>query len=127
MIERAGIRLRQLRKEKGLTLKQVADAIGTSIGTIGDLESGKAKNPRGDTLLALAKLFNVSPAWLQTGKGDREMRATSEDEEDLLALFRAMPPAQQRQLLKMGRVLRYDEDDNQNQDEAKEPRNLPKH
>lgn len=122
MKERVGDRIRALRKERDLTIRQVADAVGTGVGTIGDLETGKAENPRGDTLLALAKFFKVTPTWLQTGKGERDVMARNEDEEMLLDLFRALPPQVRRQMLKLGMALKdEDEADQPRQDEERKP------
>lgn len=101
-----GQRLRQLREERGLKVREVAKALDTSVGTIGDLESGKAKNARGDTLLALSKFYKVNPAWLQTGEGDREMFARTPAEEDLLSLFRALGDERKDELLEVAQMMK---------------------
>lgn len=51
--------LRQRRKELGLTMKQVADAVGVSEATISRYESGNIKNMRRDRLDKYAKALQV--------------------------------------------------------------------
>lgn len=50
------------RMELGLTMKQVADAVGVSEGTISRWESGDIANMRRDKISALAKKLLLSPA-----------------------------------------------------------------
>lgn len=50
------------RMELGLTMKQVADAVGVSEGTISRWESGDIANMRRDKIAALAKKLLLSPA-----------------------------------------------------------------
>ncbi|MDE5565135.1 MAG: helix-turn-helix domain-containing protein [Oscillospiraceae bacterium] len=53
------IDLRQRRKELGLTMKQVADAVGFSEATISRYESGNIKNMRRDRLDKYARILKV--------------------------------------------------------------------
>lgn len=57
-------RIAELRKEKGLTLQQVADAIGVGNNTISRYETGK-REPKLETWLKLADFFGVSVSYLQ--------------------------------------------------------------
>lgn len=57
-------RLKQLRKEQGLTLKEVADAVGVEKATVFKWERGIIVNVRHDKIHMLAKLFNVTPTFL---------------------------------------------------------------
>ncbi len=56
-------RLKELRKEDNLTLKQVSDAIGVSINTVSRWER-EERLPNIENIVALAKLFNVSADYL---------------------------------------------------------------
>lgn len=56
-------RIMELRKRKGLTLQQVADAIGVGNNTISRYETGK-REPKLKTWEKLANFFNVSVAYL---------------------------------------------------------------
>lgn len=58
-----GKRLKDLRKEKGLTQQQVADRIWTSKAVISSYELGN-RIPSYDVLIKLAKLFGVSTDYL---------------------------------------------------------------
>ena len=51
--------LRQRRKELGLTMKQVADAVGVSEATISRYESGNIRNMRRDRIDKYAKVLRV--------------------------------------------------------------------
>ena len=56
-------RIAELRKEKGLTLQQVADAIGVGNNTISRYENGK-REPKLETWVKLANFFNVTVSYL---------------------------------------------------------------
>lgn len=59
-MQRFGEKLRALRKQRGLTLKQLAQAIGhTTHSHISELETGK-RRPSLDLALRLARYFDVS-------------------------------------------------------------------
>ncbi len=57
-----GAQLRELRRVKGLTLQQVADAVGVSIGYLSQIERDRSKLPIG-TLKKLADLLGVHMNW----------------------------------------------------------------
>ena len=65
-------RLKQLRNSKGLTLKQLGDAIGSTKATIGNLENSN-KQPSLAMLCALADYFDVSLDYL-VGRSDDSKR-----------------------------------------------------
>lgn len=64
-------RIAELRKEKGLTLQQVADAIGVGNNTISRYENGK-REPKLETWIKLAVFFGVSVSYLQGLDEDEE-------------------------------------------------------
>ncbi|NPV89255.1 MAG: helix-turn-helix domain-containing protein [Firmicutes bacterium] len=70
-----GERLKQLRKEKGLTQAELAKAVGLSKSAIIQYENNK-RNPNFNALIALGDFFNVSGSYL-TGKSD--YRRSSEE------------------------------------------------
>ncbi len=64
MVQGMAEKLRKLRKEKGLSLKEVASSIGfTSTGIISDYECGH-KSPSLTALTKLAALYGVSADYL---------------------------------------------------------------
>lgn len=56
-------RIRQLRKKEGLTLQQVADAIGVTNNTLSRYETGK-REPSVQFLIKLANFFDVTVDYL---------------------------------------------------------------
>lgn len=57
-------RIKEVRKKKGLSLQQVADAVGVGNNTISRYETGK-REPKLGTWQALANFFNVTVPYLQ--------------------------------------------------------------
>lgn len=55
-----GIRLRQYREAKGLTLQQVADAVGCTKAYIWELEMREGQKPSAERLNAIAKLLGAT-------------------------------------------------------------------
>ena len=56
-------RIRELRKDRGLTMEKLAKAIGLTHPTISDWESGKI-SPSVESIFLLAKFFNISAGYL---------------------------------------------------------------
>lgn len=53
--------LKSRRLEKGLTMKEVADAVGVSEGTISRYESGDIANMKRSSIVALSKVLDIPP------------------------------------------------------------------
>lgn len=69
-----GFEIRQIRKAKGMTLKELSAASGISLSHLSAIERG-ASSPSMDVLAALTETLGVSPEWLFTrrpGKGPLE-------------------------------------------------------
>lgn len=65
-----GSRIREVRKERGWSQKQLAEKVGIAQASISGLETSESY---GTTYVArLAAALGVSPLWLETGKGPRE-------------------------------------------------------
>ena len=60
-------RLDYARRLRRMTQKQLAARCGLSQSTIGNLEAGTRKSAR--DILAIAQALEVSPQWLETGRG----------------------------------------------------------
>lgn len=56
-------RIKELRLEKGLTLKQVSEAIGVTLRAVYNYEAG-IREPSFDTLCKLCRFFEVSSDYL---------------------------------------------------------------
>ena len=57
------LRIKELRDEKGLSQKQLADAIGLNYRTIGHYENGRLE-PNLETIEKLCKYFDISAGYL---------------------------------------------------------------
>ena len=57
-------RIKERRLKLGMTLLDVANALGVKEATVQRYESGEIKNPKHQTVLELAKIFRCSPAYL---------------------------------------------------------------
>lgn len=77
-----GTRVRNARKDMGMTQEDLAKALGITRPTVTMWESGKSK-PRVDMLDRLAGLLGTTPAWLLSG--DDGSPSTLEDR--LMAAF----------------------------------------
>jgi transcriptional regulator with XRE-family HTH domain len=62
-------KIKELRKEKGITQVELAKALGFSHSIVGFWESGERK-PAFDAIIALAKFFEVSADYLLGLKED---------------------------------------------------------
>ena len=70
-------RIKEVRKKKGLSLQQVADAVGVGNNTISRYETGK-REPKLETWQALANFFDVTVPYLQ-GIDDKPNTGYSKD------------------------------------------------
>lgn len=82
-----GQRLKTARNNKKLTQSDVSKNLGIDFTTISKYENNKSE-PDNETLLKLAKLYNVSPNWLLTGEESTEPKEpyyalTEKDEKDI--------------------------------------------
>ncbi len=57
-------KIKDLRQQAGLTMRQLADAVNVSEATISRWESGNISNMRRDKIYDLAKALNTTPAYL---------------------------------------------------------------
>lgn len=66
--------LRNRRLELHLTMKQIADAVGVSEGTVSRWESGDIDNMRRDKIAALSKVLSLDPLVIMGLQGHEEHR-----------------------------------------------------
>jgi transcriptional regulator with XRE-family HTH domain len=67
-------RIRQVRKDKNLTMEQFGEKLGLLKTAISKIENGK-QNVTDQTIMLICHEFNIDENWLRTGKG--EMRQPS--------------------------------------------------
>ena len=81
-----GEKIRNLRKQKNMSLRELAQITGLSKTTLGDLEKD-VKNPSLDTLEKIAVAFEMSPAELlkETDSTDELMESAKKSSSEILA------------------------------------------
>lgn len=67
------------RKELGLTMKEVASAIGVSEATVSRWESGAIANMRRDRIALYADVLKTTPTFIMTGNAEEEPNATDKE------------------------------------------------
>jgi len=67
--KRFGNRLKRLRKRRGLTQKQLAEAVGLSVDFVGLVERG-LRAPSFDSLERLAQILQISVAGMFDSEGE---------------------------------------------------------
>ena len=95
-------RLRQLRKDAGLTQRQLANFVGVSTTAVSSWETGIREVPAGDNLVRLAEALGLDPAEVIKVDG---RRATPRNEVRLLAAFRVLPEEQQLDAVRLVEAL----------------------
>lgn len=97
-----GKRIKKLRKEKRVTLKQLGEVLNLGESTISMYENGK-RSPDYDTLIKLSEFFNVSTDYLlgQTDVKNNTDKISDalEDDEELLEFWEELKERENLQLL----------------------------
>lgn len=78
-------RIKQIRKEAGLTLEKFGQRIGITAASCSTIESGKS-NPSTQTVRSICREFGVNEKWLRTGEGEK--RITNSQIDKLNHFFR---------------------------------------
>jgi transcriptional regulator with XRE-family HTH domain len=78
-----GERVRQARKEKGMTQGDLASKVGIRQPTLSELEKGESNSTA--HIAKLAAALGVSALWLETGRGQKFPAAAANSEQDELA------------------------------------------
>ncbi|MCI8361066.1 MAG: helix-turn-helix transcriptional regulator [Clostridiales bacterium] len=78
--------LRELRKQKGITMKQLGEIVGVAESTVSQYETGK-RDPDYETLLAFAGYFGVSADYLLLGEDKNSGQSEVSDADIKFALF----------------------------------------
>ena len=85
-----GARVKQLRKAREMTLREVGMKLGVAANTVNRWERGESSPTRAN-LVAMSDLFNVDPSWLMFGITKSN---TKKDEEKLLRKLRLLSDKQ---------------------------------
>jgi transcriptional regulator with XRE-family HTH domain len=65
-----GDKVRDLRKKKGLTLEELANAIGSGKSYIWELENKGVKRPSAEKLNKIAKILGITPEYLTNNSAE---------------------------------------------------------
>lgn len=109
--------LKEMRKEKGLTARELGEKVGVSESAISQYENG-VKKPSYKTLLALAAALDVSVDYLSgndSGTDGAQIRRVIFENEEQRILFDASKAAPKSALLEAAALIqRYKEKSNGN-------------
>lgn len=79
-------KIKELRKEKGLTLEQVANIVGVGKSTVRKWETGMIANMRRDKIAALARALGTTPVYLM---GWEEEQKKNDIQADIILRMRS--------------------------------------
>jgi len=100
-----GIRIRDVRRERGMTQDQLASAVGVSRSAVAQWETGRAGQVTGN-LTRIASVLEVGVEFLMYGDDRRApAEARQADELALLRLYRECAPEDRQLLLRTARRL----------------------
>ena len=102
-------RLKEVRQEKGVSAKELGEALGINKATIHHYEKADFKSIKSPTLRAIADYLNVNPDYLIGATDNKHTVKEAEDllsnitdgEKMLLELFRRVPAESQQMVLDM--------------------------
>ncbi|WP_352420773.1 helix-turn-helix transcriptional regulator [Proteiniborus sp.] len=77
-MSKLGERIKELREGYKMTIKDLSDKSGVGQSTISEIETGKAKNPKSETLSKLASALNVTVDSLLAEKWDDQYNPNGE-------------------------------------------------
>lgn len=72
-------RIKEVRKDAGLTLEKFGEKLNISAASCSNLESGKT-NPSAQTFAAICRVFRVNEEWLRNGTGEKYRKKARAEE-----------------------------------------------
>lgn len=72
-------RIKQIRKENGMTQVEFGEKIGVKGNTVTNYETG-LRNPTDAVILSICREFNINETWLRTGIGKMKKSLTKNQE-----------------------------------------------
>ena len=91
--------LKDRRIELGLTMKQVAEAVCVSEGTISRWESGEISNMKRSRIAALAKVLKMKPSEIVLGSSEEISNEASDIDREFYQLLSTMSDEEKTWLL----------------------------
>ncbi len=65
-------RINESRLERGMSASELARAVGVTSAAVSRWEKGQVKNLRMEHLFTIARLLDINPEWLATGRGHKK-------------------------------------------------------
>lgn len=105
-------RLKEVRRERNISAKELAEHLGINKSTIHRYETGELKGIKSLTINAIADYLNVNPDYLIGATDNKHTVKEAEDllssitdaEKSLLELFRRVPEDRRQMVLEMIRI-----------------------
>lgn len=107
-----GKRIRMKRTEKGMTMEQLASALGVKASAINKYEKGIVENIKRSTIKEMAIILECDPAWLMgfdSVEQDSNEPVTP-SEQELLNIYKDLDEDSKRQVLLMIAFLKEHQD-----------------
>lgn len=79
-------RIKSERKAKGLTQEVLGKIVGVGKSSVSQWENGLTKKMDGTNMVLTAKALGVSPDWLATGKGEKQLSQPNTNFSSLMAV-----------------------------------------
>ena len=92
------LRIKELRKEKGLTLRELSQKVGVTDSALSQFENGK-KHPKGKTLINLALALDTTVEYLLEQTNDPTRKIASEVDYELIERLKTVTPEEKRLVL----------------------------
>lgn len=83
-------RIRELRKQRGITMKQLGEIVDLAESTISQYETGK-REPDNETLLKISEYFGVTVGYLLGAENERPLINEDEELTDYLEVLKTRP------------------------------------
>lgn len=98
-----GNRIKEKRKELGLTQTDIFEKCGINSGALSKIENG-IRTPSVTLFYKLSQVLNCDMEWLITGSSSNSQNYFSKDEEKLLNKFRNLPQKDRDELLEIAEM-----------------------
>ena len=86
-----GDKIRELRKNKSMTLEELANAIGSGKSYIWELENKGVKKPSAEKLTEIAKVLGVTPEYLLDDTANSNSHENSAVDQAFFRKYQKMP------------------------------------
>ena len=80
-------RVRKIRKDEDLTMRQFAERLGISSSAVSQIETGRT-GISDQTIVSICREFGVNETWLRTGNGD--MTAAKSRQQEMAELVKSL-------------------------------------